>query len=255
MEQDFFLDEQIAQHYDASSTDMFDPALLGPTVDLLACLADGGSRSALELGIGTGRVALPLAARGVRVAGIEVSEPMLRELRRKPGAEAIDVEVGSFRTCRLDRRFRIVFGIYNVFTTFTTQDEQVAAFANAADHVEDGGYLVAECWIPDLQRLAPGDRLRAFEVSSTHIGVDEYEPADQRCTSHHLLFDGDRVIARGASHHRWLWPSELDLMARLAGLERHERLATWSGDAFTSESRNCISIFRKPDRAAGEPLV
>ena len=246
MEQDFFQDEQIAHHNDTSSQDMFDPALLGATVDLLASLAEGGSRTALELGIGTGRVALPLADRGIRVSGIDVSEPMLNELRRKPGAAAIDVTVGSFRTSRLHRTFRVVFGIYNVFTTFTTQDEQVAAFVNAAAHVEEDGYLVAECWIPDLQRLAPGDRLRAFDVSPTHLGFDEYEPADQRCTSHHILLDGDRVTARGASHHRWLWPSELDLMARLSGLDRHARLATWTRDPFTNESRNCISIFRKP---------
>ena len=247
VEQDFFLDEQIARTYDDSSRDMYEPSLLGPTVDLLAGLAEGGSRSALELGIGTGRVALPLAERGLRVAGVDLSEPMLRELRSKPGAAAIDVTVGSFRTVELGRQFRLVFGIYNVFTTFTTQDEQVEAFTNAAAHVEPGGYLVAECWIPDLQRLAPGDSLRPIQVTPTHLGFDEYDLAGQRCTSHHVLLDDERVVARGASHHRWLWPSELDLMARIAGLVHHDRLATWTGDPFTSDSRNAISIYRKAE--------
>lgn len=246
VEQEFFLDEQIASLYDASSQDMYDPAILGPTVDLLASLADGGSRTALELGIGTGRVAVPLTDRGVQLAGIDLSEPMLNELRRKPGAAHIDITVGSFRTTKLDRTFRLVFGIYNVFTTFTSQEEQLDAFVNAAAHVEADGFLVAECWIPDLQRLPPGERVRAFDVSPTHLGFDEYEVADQRCTSHHLLLDDDRVAARGASHHRWLWPSELDLMARIAGLDRHERWATWTRDPFTSDSRNCISIYRRP---------
>jgi SAM-dependent methyltransferase len=246
VEQEFFLDGNIAALYDASSPDMYDPALLGPTVDLLASLALGGSRTALELGIGTGRVALPLMERGVRLAGIDLSEPMPNELRKKPGADAIDITVGSFRTARLDRRFRLVFGIYNVFTTFTTQDEEVAAFLNAAVHVEPDGFLVAECWLPDLQRLPPGERLRAFDVSPTHLGFDEYQLAEQRCTSHHLLLDGDQVAARGSSHHRWLWPSELDLMARIAGMDRHERWATWTKEPFTSDSGNCISIYRKP---------
>jgi len=245
VEQDFFLDERIARHYDSSSLDMFDAALLDATVGTLAALAEGGSASALELGIGTGRVSIPLAARGIRVTGIDLSEPMLSELRAKPGARDITVSIGSFRTMRLDRRFRLVFGVYNVFTTFTTQDEQVSAFVNAADHVEPGGYLLAECWIPDLQRLPPGDRIRAFELSSEHLGFDEYEVAEQRCTSHHLLLEEDRIVARGASHHRWLWPSELDLMARMSGLERHARWSSWARDPFTSDSRSCISVFSK----------
>lgn len=245
MEQQFFLDPDIAAHYDESSADMYEPQLLESTVDLLVALARGGSDSALELGIGTGRIALPVASRGVRVSGIDLSEPMLSQLRSKDGAQDIDITPGSFRTAQLGRTFRLVYGVFNVFTTFTTQDEQVEAFGNAAAHVEPDGYLVAECWIPDLQRLPPGERVRAFDVSPGHLGFDEYEVAGQRCTSHHYVLNGDRVVASGASHHRWLWPSELDLMARLCGLKLHERWGTWSKDPFTSDSRNCISIFRK----------
>lgn len=246
MEQDFFLDADIARHYDDSSKDMYAPELLGSTVEALAALAHEAGGTALELGIGTGRVALPLAERGVRVAGIDLSEPMIAELRRKPGGASIDVTLGSFRTTRLDGTFGLVFGIFNVFTTFTTQEEQVEAVANAAAHIGPGGFLVAECWVPDLQRLAPGDRIRAFDVSPTHLGFDEYDVAEQRCTSHHYLLDGERVVARGASHHRWLWPSELDLMAQMAGLGLQQRWGTWSGAPFTDESRNAVSIYRKP---------
>lgn len=246
MEQQFFLDPDIAARYDDSSADMFDPELLEPTVELLAQLAAGGTRAALELGIGTGRIALPLVQRGVRVVGIDLSEPMISQLRQKAGGREIDVTLGSFRTTRVDGAFRLVYGVFNVFTTFTTQAEQVEAFGNAAAHVEPGGFLLAECWIPDLQRLPPGERVRAFDVSPGHLGFDEYEVVDQRCTSHHYIIEGSRILASGASHHRWLWPSELDLMARLFGLELHERWGTWKKEPFTSDSRNCISVFRAP---------
>ena len=238
-----WLDEKIAETYDAASQDMFDPAVLDPTVDFLAELAkDGG---ALEFGIGTGRVALPLSRRGVRVRGIDISEAMVAQLQAKPDSDAIAVSIGNFTTATAEEKFRVVYLIFNAITNLTTQAEQVECFRNAAAHLEPGGFLVAEAFIPELQRIPRGEIFRAFKVTPEHLGIDEYDVAKQLCTSHHY-FSADGQLVVFSSRHRYAWPSELDLMARLAGMSLHERWSDWTRKPFTSESTDHISVWRKP---------
>src|SRR5881227_3040569 len=188
---------------------MFDPAVVDPAVDFLAALAgDGG---ALELGIGTGRIALPLAARGVRVHGIDLSTAMVARLRAKPGAEAVGVTVGDFATAKVDGTFALVYLVINTIMNLTTQDEQVACFANAAAHLRPGGCFVIEVGVPQLQRLPPGETVRPFDVSPKHLGFDEYELVGQGLISHHFtLVDG--AWERLSMPFRYVWPAELDLM-------------------------------------------
>jgi SAM-dependent methyltransferase len=235
-------DERVAATYDASSPYMFDPAVLDPAVDLLAELAAGGA--ALELGIGTGRVALPLSRRGVRVHGIDISEPMVARLRAKPGGDAIGITIGDFATTSVGERFRLVYVVYNAITNLTTQDAQVECFRNAAAHLEPGGHFVAEVFVPELQRLPRGDTHRAFRVTPTHLGFDEYDVVAQRCTSHHYFTTGER-FEHFSSVHRYAWPAELDLMARMAGLTRCERWADWARAPFTATSTDHVSVWRK----------
>jgi SAM-dependent methyltransferase len=246
MPNDIF-DATVARDYDAASADRFRPEVLGPTVDVLAALAradDGSPGDALELAIGTGRVALPLAARGVAVHGIELSEAMVDVLRAKPGGAELPVTVGDMATARLDRAFGLVFLVFNTIQNLLTQDEQVACFANAAAHLRPGGRFVVETGVPGLRRLPPGERFVPFDVSPGHVGFDEYEPARQILTSHHVwLPEGNRFD----SQHRYVWPSELDLMARLAGLRLEDRWEDWNRSPFTDESTQHVSVWRKPD--------
>jgi SAM-dependent methyltransferase len=235
-------DEQVAVNYDADTT-MSDPSVVDPVVEFLTALADDGA--ALEFGIGTGRIALPLSARGVRVHGIDISPPMVAQLAAKPGAEAIDVTIGDFATCRVDGAFRLVYLVYNTITNLTTQDEQVACFCNAAAHLEPGGCFVIEVGVPDLRRLPPGSRTRVFAAAPTYLGFDDYtDLAAQQATSHHWWFAGGRV-GRFSTPFRYVWPSELDLMARLAGLTLRERWSTWTREPFTSESTQHVSVWTK----------
>jgi SAM-dependent methyltransferase len=171
-----WFDEGVAASYDGTSTAMFDPAVVEPAVDLLAGLADGGD--ALELGVGTGRIALPLSERGVPLHGLDISPAMLDQLRAKPGAERIRLTVGDFASTRVDGTFRLAYLVYNTITNLTTQDEQVACFANVARHLEPGGCFLIECVVPDLRRLPPGQSVRAFDVTPPHLGFDEYEAGD-----------------------------------------------------------------------------
>jgi cyclopropane fatty-acyl-phospholipid synthase-like methyltransferase len=222
---------------------MFDPALLETTVDFLASLADGGA--ALEFGIGTGRVALPLSQRGVRVSGLDISEAMVARLQAKPGGDAIAVTIGDIATTRVPGEFRLVYLPFNIITNLTTQAEQVACFQNAAAHLASGGHMVAETFVPALQRLQPGERFIPFSVSGSHLGFDEYDVVEQRCTSHHYFFrDGSTQFFE--SRHRYAWPAELDLMARLAGMQLIERWSDWRRSPFTSVSTDHISVWRKP---------
>jgi SAM-dependent methyltransferase len=236
-------DERIAARYDASSADRFDPAVLEPTVDFLAGLAGDGA--ALELGIGTGRVALPLSERGVRVAGIDLSEPMVARLRAKPGGDAIDVAIGDFATTHVPGTFRLAYLVFNTIGNLTTQDAQVACFQNAADHLEPGGCFVIEVGVPQLQRLPPGERFQPSSVTPTHLGFDEFDVVTQALTSHHYVVDGDRVHAMSLPF-RYVWPCELDLMARLAGMRLRERWGDWAREPFTSDSRAHVSVWEKP---------
>jgi len=238
-----YFDEQIAARYDAASEDMFDPAVLDPAVDFLAGLA--GSGAALELGIGTGRIALPLRRRGVRVHGIDVSSAMVDRLRAKPGADQIGVTIGDFATTTVDSRFSLAYLVYNTITNLTTQDEQVECFRNVAAHLEPGGRFVLEVFVPILQRLPPGETVRAFHLSPTRLSLDEYDVLTQILYSHHYRFTGDTYEVSSAPY-RYVWPSELDLMARLAGMRLSERWSDWRRAAFTSDSPSHISVWEKP---------
>lgn len=240
---DGYFDEPVAARYDESSADMFDPAVVDPAVDLLVQLA--GTGRALELGIGTGRVALPLAQRGVPVRGIEMSRAMVARLRAKPGAGEIGVSIGDFATTTVDGTFSVAYLVFNTIGNLTTQAAQVACFRNVAAHLEPGGCFVIEVGVPELRRLPPGETLRAFYVSETRWGLDEYDVATQGLTSHHFeIVDGR--LQRLSVPFRYVWPSELDLMAQLAGMRLRERWSGWRREPFTSDSAKHVSIWEKP---------
>ncbi|MEA2623839.1 MAG: hypothetical protein QOH61_2749 [Chloroflexota bacterium] len=240
---DGYFGEGAAASYDESSNTMFDPAVVDPTVDFLAGLAGDGR--ALELGIGTGRIALPLGARGVPVHGIDLSAAMTARLRAKPGAEGIGVTIGDFASARVAGTFRLVYLVFNTIMNLTTQAWQVACFRNAAAHLEPGGCFVIEVTIPDLQRLPPGERFVVFDASPTHWGIDEYDVANQGQISHHFEIRGD-AIQKSAGPFRYVWPAELDLMAELAGMRLRERWSDWRREPFTSDSRKHVSVWEKP---------
>jgi SAM-dependent methyltransferase len=235
--------EDVARRYDESSAYMFDPAVLGPAVDFLADLAGDGP--VLELAIGTGRVGLPLSQRGVPVRGIELSEDMVDQLRRKPGSDRVPVTIGDMATTRVPGTFTLVYLVYNTITNLLTQDEQVECFRNAAAHLEPGGCFVVEVTVPDLQRLPPGETARPFHVGEHHLGFDTFDLVSQRLVSHHYRLGGDTVRVSRLPQ-RYVWPAELDLMARLAGMRLRERWSDWSRSPFTAESRNHVSVWDKP---------
>ena len=236
-------DEQIAARYDETSLLMYRPDVLEPTVDFLQELAREGA--ALEFGVGTGRVALPLSGRGVPVHGIDISEAMLAQLRRKPGSERIAVTVGDFTETRVEGSFRLAYLVFNTITNLITQDDQVACFRNAAAHLELGGCFVIEVFVPQLRRVPPGERLRAFDVRQTHLGFDEYTDfVGQILYSHHYWTDEGGLRTFSAPY-RYVWPAELDLMARLAGMSLRERWASWTRDSFTDESTSHVSVWEK----------
>ena len=231
-----------AEQYDADSADRFDPAVLEPAVSFLADLA--GTGAALELGIGTGRIALPLSRRGVHVHGIDVSPAMVAQLRAKPGAEDTTVTIGDFATTRVDATFTLAYLVFNTIMNLTTQHEQVQCFQNVAAHLEPGGCFVIEVGVPDLQRLPRGETVRPFHVSPTRLGFDEYDVAAQGLISHHYwLVDGQ--FETFSMPFRYVWPSELDLMARLAGMSLRDRWNDWSRAPFTSNSTNHVSVWEK----------
>ena len=238
-----YFGEDVAARYDESSAGEFDPVVIDPTVDFLQTLAGDGA--ALELGIGTGRIALPLAARGVPVSGIELSEAMTAQLRRKPGSGDIPVAIGDFATTRVDGTFRLVYLVFNTIGNLTTQDQQVACFGNAAAHLEPGGTFVVEVGVPRLQWLPPGETVIPFHVSDDRIGFDEYDVANQGLISHHLEITPDGRAIRGSIPFRYAWPAEFDLMAQLAGLSLRERWSDWAREPFTSESAKHVSVWAR----------
>src|ERR671911_1469473 len=241
MPEDYF-GEQVANRYDESAADMFDPAVVDPVADFLADLAGDGA--ALELGIGTGRIAVPLARRGVPVHGIDLSEAMVARLRAKPGAEKIGVTIGDFATTSVDGAFSVAYLVFNTINNLTTQDEQVACFRNVAAHLGPGGCFVIEVGVPALQRLPPGETVRAFTVSATRLGFDEYDVASQGLISHHYtVVDGELEVV--SMPFRYVWPAELDLMARLAGMRLRERWSGWTREPFTSDSDSHVSVWEK----------
>ena len=238
-----YFEEPIAATYDEDAAGMFDPEVVGPTVDLLAELA--GDRPALEFAIGTGRVALPLSARGVPVSGIELSPAMVDRLRAKPGAEAIDVTLGDMTSTRVDGEFGLVYLVFNTIKNLLTQDAQVACFRNAAAHLTARGVLVVEDTVPILQKLPPGEIHRVFHHGETRLGFDEVDVVTQRMYSHHYSFDGT-TYRRNSVPFRYAWPAELDLMARLAGMRPRARWGGWDRRLFTSGSTSHVSVWELP---------
>jgi len=236
-------DEEISASYDDDSGARFDPGLLASTTEFLAALAGDGR--ALELAIGTGRVAVPLAARGVAVSGIELSPYMLERLRAKPGAAGIAVVEGDMTTARAQGEFSLVYLVYNTITNLTSQDEQVACFANAARHLRPGGRFVVEVFVPILRLLPPGERFHVFAEEPGYHAFDEYDVVNQIEWSHHLRLREDGTYRRFSAPYRYVWPAELDLMARIAGMRLVERWADWNRSPFTADSEQHVSVWEK----------
>ena len=243
-------DERVAPTYDAGSAHMFEPAVLGPTVDVLHELAGDGR--ALELAIGTGRVALPLAERGVEVHGIDFSEAMVGQMRRKPGGDRLPVTIGDMATTRVGSGYRVAYLVYNTITNLLTQDEQVECFRTVAAQLAPGGSFVVEVFVPQLRRLPPGQTAVPFHVGRRHVGFDTVDVVTQRCVSHHDVrttratdAGGRGVATYSTSAHRYVWPSELDLMARIAGLTLRDRWADWTRAPFTADSSSHVSVWTK----------
>jgi hypothetical protein len=238
-----YFDEPVAARFDERYSDQADPDVVDPIVDFLAGLAGRGA--ALEFGIGTGRIALPLARRGVPVHGIELSRAMAERLAAKEGAGDVRVTIGDFARTRAPGPFTLVFLVANTIMNLTTQDAQVACFENAAAHLEPGGCFAIEVLVPRLQRLPPGDSLQTFDLSPGHVGIDEYDLANQGLVSHHYWLEDGRVEVFSPPF-RYVWPAELDLMARLAGMRLRERWAGWQREPFTGESGKHVSVWEKP---------
>ncbi|MFF8958006.1 class I SAM-dependent DNA methyltransferase [Streptomyces sp. NPDC014894] len=242
-DRDGYFGERVAAVYDQEEGDMFAPGVVDATADFLAGLSGGGR--ALELGIGTGRIALPLARRGVPVHGIDLSRAMAARLRAKPGGDAIGVTIGDFATTRVEGTFSLAYLVFNTIMNLTTQAEQVACFRNAAAHLAPGGRFVVEVMIPELRKLPAGQNAVPFEVSRKRWAVDVYDVATQATSSNYIEFvDGRGELS--SIPFRYVWPSELDLMAQLAGMTLSERWDGWTREPFTSESTRHVSVWEKP---------
>lgn len=245
LSQDDLWDARAAAAYDTPGQGMEAPEVLGPTVDRLAELAGDGP--ALEFAVGTGRVAIPLAERGVPVTGIELSAPMIERLREKVDADTLPVVHGDMATTRVEGVFSLVYLVFNTIGNLLTQEEQVACFRNAAEHLRPGGRFVIELWVPDLTGRG---RVPATVGAARdgYVLVDAFDPVTQRLVSHHFVFDEgeDRRQARvGRTPHRYIWPAELDLMAQLVGMHLESRQADWSGGEFTADATTHISVYRR----------
>jgi SAM-dependent methyltransferase len=244
MQQDQIWDVDAAARYDTPGTGVFAPEVLGPTVDRLVALAGDGR--ALELAIGTGRVAIPLSERGVRVTGIELSAPMIDTLRAKVDEATIPVIAGDMATAMAPGEYSLVYLVFNTIANLLTQAEQVACFRNAARHLVPGGRFVIELWVPELRRLPPGQQAAVWRCEPGYIAVQTYDVVRQHVMSHHFTFDESRHSRLARCPLRYIWPAELDLMAQLAGFELESRHADWSGSQFTAESRSHVSVYRIP---------
>ncbi|MFE1511701.1 class I SAM-dependent methyltransferase [Streptomyces sp. NPDC058726] len=244
MKQEEIWNADAARRYDTPGTGMFAPEVLGPAVDLLARLA--GEGAALEFAVGTGRVAVPLAGRGVPVTGIELSPPMVAQLRTKADESAVPVVIGDMATTTAPGEYTLVYLVYNTISNLLTQAEQVECFRNAARHLGPGGRFVVELWVPELRKLPPGQEATVWESAPGYIGLDTYDVLRQYVVSHHFRFDEGEQARLLRSPHRYIWPAELDLMAQLAGFDLESRHADWEGSPFTAESRSHVSVYRLP---------
>jgi len=234
---------EIAEVYDATYDEQSTAAVLDPIIEVLAGLAGGGP--VLEFAIGTGRVALPLRARGVAVDGIELSPHMVDQLRAKPGGDDVPVTVGDMTTSRAPGTFDLVYLVANTIMNVTTQDEQVAVFANAAAHLRPGGCFVVEVIVPQLRKVPPGEVARVFTMDADHVGIETFDDVvGQIAWSHHWM-EVDGHLVHHAAPYRYVWPSELDLMARLAGLRVRDRWAGWDRSPFTADSTGQVAVFEK----------
>jgi SAM-dependent methyltransferase len=241
-DEDGYFPERVAAYYDEGYSNMFEPTVVDPVVEVLTGLAAGGR--ALELGIGTGRIALPLARSDVAVHGIDLSRAMVARLRAKPGGEAIGVTIGDFATARADGTFAVAYLVFNGIMSLTTQASQVDCFRNVAAQLEPGGCFVIEVMIPDLRRLPPGQTVVPFHVSPTLYAFDIYDTVTQAMSSNYVQLTDGHGEYRSVPF-RYVWPAELDLMAQLAGLRLRERWDGWTREPFTSESRQHVSIWEK----------
>ena len=238
-----YFGERVASQYDERLDAMSSPEVVGPVVDLLAELAGDGD--ALEFGIGTGRIALPLAGRGIRVAGIDSSEAMLSRLRAKPGAHEIEAVAGDFATTRVPGEFSLVFLIFNTIFNLVTQDAQVACFENAAAHLQAGGRFVIETRVPPLQSLPPGQSVLPIRADAEGFSFSSFDVATQRFHNQHFYVVDGRLESFPVEF-RYAWPAELDLMARLAGMRLQDRWAGFGREPFTDMSRSHVSVYEKP---------
>jgi SAM-dependent methyltransferase len=236
-------DAEMAEVYDATYAALAEPSVVDPMVDLLAQLAGDGA--ALEFAIGTGRIALPLSARGIPVHGIELSPDMVEQLRRKAGADSVPVSTGDMASTRLSGRFELVYLVANSIMNVTTQEEQIAVFSNAAAHLVSGGCFVIELMVPQLRRLPPTEVARVFRLDPDHIGIETFDDiVGQVAWSHHWMEVAGRLVRHSAPY-RYIWPSELLLMARCTGFELQDRWGDWGRSPFTSESGNQVAVFVK----------
>jgi len=243
IDEDGYFGESVAAQYDDSRSTEFQPSVVDATVDVLAELAGGGR--ALELGIGTGRVALPLARRGIEVHGIDMSRAMVARLRGKPGGDAIGVTIGNFATTKVDGTFSVAYLVFNTIMNVTTQEAQVDCFRNAAAHLEPGGCFVVEVMIPELRKLPAGQDAVPFHISPTRWAFDHYDVATQQMSSNYVRVVDGRGEYRSIPF-RYVWPAELDLMAQLAGLRLRDRWDGWTREPFTNDSAQHVSVWEKP---------
>jgi SAM-dependent methyltransferase len=239
----------VAAVYDETYSAGFEPSVIGPMVDVLADLAGAGP--ALEFAVGTGRVALPLRARGIPVSGIELSRHMVQRFAAKPGAEAISVTIGDMTTTRISGSFSLVYLVANTIMNVTTQDEQLAVFANAGAHLRPGGYFVVEVIVPQLRSVPRGEAGRIFTLDPDHVGIETFDDlVGQVAWSHHWMDVAGRLVKHSAPY-RYVWPSELDLMGRLSGFRLRDRWAGWGKAPFTSDSVSQVAVFEKPAEGVG----
>jgi len=229
--------ELIADEYDEFFSE-YDPA----SIDLLAELAGGGP--ALELGIGTGRIALPLHERGIPIQGIDTSEAMVAKMKAKPGGAAIEVLMDSFADFKLEQHFKLIYVVFNTFFALLTQEEQVSCFKRVREHLLDDGVFLIEAFVPDVKRFIDHQtvRIATQTQTSSRLNVSQHDPVTQNITSQNIILspEGTRIYPVKL---RYAWPSELDLMAQLAGLSLRHRWGSWSKDAFTRESKRHVSVY------------